>query len=166
MKDNQFKTAMLFGVPLLNIWAPTAEELVFRGILLLCVSSLTVSCAWPAIIICATLFGLMHWFGKKVDALEIFNEAKRGESMKEASERLVKDDPHQNTKKAIQVCLTFVLGLVTSYLAVKYQSLWLAVGIHFVWNLLAPIVLMLLFCVVLLIVVVFGALWNLVRKTS
>jgi membrane protease YdiL (CAAX protease family) len=48
---------------------------------------------------------------------------------------------HWQIKKSwLQVVLAFIFSVLAGYFGVKYQSIWLSVGIHFAWNLIMPIV--------------------------
>ena len=71
-KENQGKIIWLIGIPFQNVWAPVAEELVFRAPLIIVFSSISGN-AWRGIWISSILFSLVHYFGKKITLFEVLS---------------------------------------------------------------------------------------------
>lgn len=159
-RQNRWKVSFLVGIPAINVLAPTAEELIFRAPIIVIFSSLTCG-AWVGIIVSAVIFAITHWWGNKFSFKEI-NEAAKGESQAQADD-LTTAIKHLEESKAkelkirrlLHVGVTFILGILFGYFGIKYQSIWLCVGIHAAWNLVMPIVAL----IVGLIVAIAHGLW-------
>ncbi|GEM_PF-6607109 len=63
----------------MNIFAPTAEELIFRAPLVIAFGTLSLF-AWMGIAVSSVAFGAIHWFGKKISRLEVLSEKDSGNS--------------------------------------------------------------------------------------
>jgi len=151
INENKEMVAWRISAPMVCIYAPTFEELMYRGPLLLLFASLT-SSAWVGIGVSAFLFGIMHWFGPKTDISEMKNFTKTDDisaAIKEAQERQPK---LTLIKRSISVLAACVLGAVAGYYTIVYQSLWAGVAVHFVWNLVVPIMLPLMILSITLVV--------------
>lgn len=106
-KQNKWKDWLLIQ-PILIIWAPTAEELLFRAPLIIAFDAMS-PFAWYGIFISSALFSLVHWL--------------------EREKRDIR-------KKILNVVSTFLLSILAGYFGIKYQSIWLSVGIHAMCNLI------------------------------
>lgn len=154
-EKNQWKVTWTFGVPKVNVLAPAVEELIFRAPLVIAFSSMS-STAWYGVFISGGLFALTHWFGKQVNILEVFYARKNGhhksDDMMEEVNRLHKEKGKMiMVRKALHVVFTLPLGILAGYYGIKYQSVWIAFGIHLVWNLVMPIFLSILMILGMLI---------------
>jgi membrane protease YdiL (CAAX protease family) len=143
-KANMLKVIFLISAPYVYIFGPVLEELIFRAPLVVLFSSLT-DLVWIWIIISSILSALLHWKGKKVTLTEIFEADMRGETESDDVTLEEKRLFRQKGKKIIlekifQVIVTFLLGVLSGYFGIKYQSIWLCVGIHAAWNIFMPLV--------------------------
>jgi membrane protease YdiL (CAAX protease family) len=166
-KQNQWKVIWSVGTPLTNVWAPTIEELVFRAPIIIAFSAMS-SFAWYGVLTSSILFSLAHWFGKKIWMPEILSERENGDHKSDDVVEEV-DRLHQEAGNRIlmtriaHVVLTLPLGILAGYYGIKYQSIWVSVGIHSVWNLVMPTVVPLLILVVMLGFLALSSLWDKVR---
>ncbi len=141
LEKNQLKLSIWFGTPVVNIVAPTLEELIFRAPLVIAFSALTAE-AWIGIVISTILFGLMHFPGSKIEFSELVSLTRK--SNKDEIDGAVLTYQAENRgkllfRKCLHVVLTAILGLLAGYYGVLYQSIWVAVGIHAAWNLFMPV---------------------------
>lgn len=143
-KKNQWKVIWTVGMPLTNVWAPAIEELIFRAPLIIAFGAMS-SVAWYGVFASSTLFALMHWFGKKIWLLEILsarkNDDHKSDDVVAEIERLHREAGKKRilVKKVLHVVFTLPLGILAGYYGIKYQSIWVAFGIHLVWNLVMPV---------------------------
>jgi len=128
------------SLPVMYIQAPTLEELIFRGPLLFLFVSLT-SSAWIGIMVSALLFGVFHWFNPTADFSDMKKLAKTDDLASAAKEVEAQQPKLTLIKRSISVLVTCVLGAIAGYYTIVYQSLWAGVAVHFVWNLVVPIML-------------------------
>jgi|GEM_PF-1694387 membrane protease YdiL (CAAX protease family) len=140
------------SVPAMYILSPTAEELIFRGPLLLLFSSVT-SSAWIGIAVSALLFGVFHWFNPTAGFSDMKKLAKTDDLASAAKEVEAQQPKVTLAKRISSVLATSVLGAIAGYYAIVYQSLWAGVAVHFVWNLVLPIILPLVILSITLVVV-------------
>ena len=156
-EKNRWKLSLLIGLPLEWIWAPFGEELFFRAPLIVAFPALSRN-AWIAILVSAALFATLHWFNLPVLGGEIFEARKNGvvsDDPKEATSTLLKEKTVSDTKiprvamRIAKVVATFPMGVIAGYFGIKLQSVWAAVGIHFLANTLLPLVLMALTFIIL-----------------
>lgn len=147
-KKNQWKVESLLGIPAVNILAPATEELIFRAPLIIIFSDINGN-AWAGILVSAFAFASIHYFGCQIKLFEVL-QMKEGNQIKT-------DDPQTGIKeiekmqaqqmkirRLSHVVGTFPLGILAGYYGIKYQSIWISVGIHSAWNLLVPLILPLL----------------------
>ena len=144
-RENSKKNFWRISVPLLYIHAPVYEELIFRAPLVLLFDHVSES-AWLGIFISALLFGASHWWGFKIIPQGLYAKPNVGEETSdnylEEAKRL--QDENKKTvliQRVIQVCLTFGLGLLAGYYSIVYQSIWVAFGIHSLWNIVGTLLL-------------------------
>ena len=163
-KNNQWKVIWTVGTPLINVWAPAVEELIFRAPLIIAFGAMS-SVAWYGVFASSGLFALSHWFGKKIWMLDILSARENGNHKTDDLEAEVNQLHTEKGKmimvrKVLHVVFTFPLGILTGYYGIKYQSVWVAFGIHSTWNLVMPFILPFLgFFGVL----AFAFLWGMVR---
>jgi membrane protease YdiL (CAAX protease family) len=121
------------------IFAPTSEELIYRGPIII-LSGYLPEYKWLLIIISAIVFGIMHWYGAKISLHEIQqNEPSDGyetDNLKEIS-KTISDQKNKKTYilKSAQVVSATIGGVLMGYYGIKYQTIWVSVLIHFSWNL-------------------------------
>lgn len=143
-EEHQLKVTLTVGMPLMSLYAPAVEELIFRAPLIIAFSSVTTN-AWYGICASSLTFSLVHLFGKKVLMPEILAARQGGEH--QTDDVIVEADRiHAQLGKAVlrrkvwHAACTFIIGIFISYFAVASQSLWVAFGIHAAWNLIMPFV--------------------------
>lgn len=141
--ENQKKINLKFSLPMINIWAPTAEEVVFRAPIIIGFSALTYY-AWYGIIISSALFAALHWRGHKLHFGEITTFDSAGKPKTDDVQKRFDAVGHEKRKevlvrKVFHVFVSFWAGILFGYLGIQYQSLWAAVMAHAAWNLFAPI---------------------------
>jgi membrane protease YdiL (CAAX protease family) len=134
-----------------NVFAPFTEELVFRGPLVIFFGSLTGN-AWVAILTSAALFAALHLTNPALILPEEIIKKENDnlvDAIKEAREEL----PvwRKSVQKILQVAATFAMGTLSGYLAILKQSVWIAVAVHFAWNLIGGFILGLIVIVVIYI---------------
>lgn len=123
-----------------SVCSPAVEEVLFRAPLIIMFSSLS-SNAWYGIILSSALFSLLHLPKLKIaNIYTILAEWQKGnlesDSVKQESARLLSEQKVSTSKdKIIQLVVTFCLGVMFSYIGIVYQSLWLCVTVHAIWNL-------------------------------
>ena len=115
---------IIFSVllPTTLLFAPVLEELLFRDVPVLLFDRLS-EMAWVGIVASAALFSFTHRNGNF-----IVKSVAKAEG--------VDVSPRQRVAALIS---SFVLGIVCGWVAIKNQSLWYAIGTHFLWNLLLPV---------------------------
>lgn len=160
LNRHKFMVDFFVSQPLALILAPTLEELLFRLPLLLMFTSLT-SDAWTGIWISSCAFGFIHIFGAKVTGMEVMLAYMMGQTQsddfKEETQRIaLKTQGNIVIKRLIAFVFTTGAGVLISYFGIKYQSLWLCVGIHAAWNLIVPGVMMIVTMLVVMILIQLG----------
>ena|SRR3989344_3700349 len=160
---NKWKVIWLVGAPAVNVWAPTAEELIFRAPIIIAFGTMS-SSAWIGILISSAVFGAIHWFGKKINILEILSEKEAGNIKTdnldtELSELEATQSKRVRIQRIAHVFTTMPLGVLSGYYGIKYQSIWVSVSIHAIWNLVMPIILPLFVLIVVLSVLGISTLW-------
>lgn len=159
LKDNEKKALLLVALPLQVLWAPSFEELVFRAPLIVIFPAIS-SKAWIGIWISSILFVFIHWFNKPLSLIELYRKKENGLTETDDFETEAKRYMESLGKKKTilrlaKIPVMLVLGIVTAYFGIKYQSIWLSVGIHVVWNQVMPLItqlLVIVFIVVILII--------------
>jgi membrane protease YdiL (CAAX protease family) len=125
-------------IPLYVCLIPLAEEIIFRMPLLWLYEN--TSQAWTAIILSSILFGALHIKG----GVKVFPYIKE----KHLKGDLETDDLKVETKKMMSklslshklflrintVFWTFWLSIACAYYTIKFQNIWIGVGIHAAWN--------------------------------
>ncbi len=163
-KENKWKVLWLFGTPACNIWAPTAEELIFRAPLIIAFGSITGN-AWWGILASSVAFAFVHYFGKKINFLEVLSAKENGETKSDDLQAEITDmekaqAQQMKIRRLLHIVATLPLGILAGYYGIKYQSIWVSVGIHSVWNLLMPVLLPLLVLLVMLTFFGITELWD------
>jgi membrane protease YdiL (CAAX protease family) len=166
-KKNQWKVIWTVGTPLTNVWAPAVEELIFRAPLIIAFSAMS-SVAWYGVFASSGLFALSHWFGKKIWMPEILSARENGnhktdDVVAEMNRLHAEEGKMIMVRKVLHIVFTLPLGILAGYYGIKYQSVWVAFGIHSVWNLVMPAVLPILMLLGVLAFVGISSLWDRVR---
>ena len=164
VEQNKLKASLLLSSPNAYIFAPTWEELVFRAPIIIMFSELSQS-AWYGILASSILFSVLHWRGNKITFFEILdardNGEKESDNLEDESERLSqKMKKEVKQRKALHVLLTFLSGIIFGYFGIKYQSIWISVGLHSLWNLIMPILVVVLIILAAIIYVSLSSLWK------
>lgn len=167
LKKNQWKVVWTVGTPLTNVWAPAVEELIFRAPLIIAFSAMS-SVAWYGVFASSGLFALSHWFGKKIWMQDILSAKENGNHK---SDDVVAEVDRIHTeegkmilvRKILHIVFTLPLGILAGYYGIKYQSVWVAFGIHSVWNLIMPAVLPILMLLGVLAFLGISSLWDRLR---
>ena len=151
-KENKLK-AVLISTLSISLYAPALEELVFRAPLIIIFDTVS-GYAWIGILVSSVIFAAIHRFGKIGEiAFETMKESFITNGELEEEEEI--DDFELKRKNFIKrvnrnrLLSSFLIGILTGYLGVKYQSLYLCFGIHVAWNLLFPPLLTILFLIVM-----------------
>lgn len=145
LKKNQWKAVLLIGSPAVYILAPTLEELICRLPLIIIFSGIS-SNAWWGILVSSSFFALIHYSGNKITLQEAIQMKESGRA-KSNDLRVVTEDIEKlqirriKIQRLVHVIVVFPLGILAGYYGIKYQSIWLSVGIHFAWNLIVPVIL-------------------------
>ena len=166
-EKNKWKVIWTVGTPLTNVCGPAAEELIFRASLIIAFSAVS-SVAWYGIFASSGLFALIHWFGKKIWMPEILSARENGNHKTDDLEAEVNRLHSEERKmimvrKVLHVVFTLPLGILAGYYGIKYQSVWVAFGIHSIWNLIMPAVLSLLILLGMFAFLGISSLWDRVR---
>lgn len=163
-RKNRWKIIWTIGTPKEYIWFPAVEELIFRAPLIIAFSAVS-SGAWYGIFASSILFALTHWFGKKIFLEEIFSAGENGEQksddvMEEVKRLHAEKGRMIVVRKIFHVVFTLPFGILAGYYGIKYQSVWLAFGIHSAWNVIMPAIFPI---IMLLVTIAFAgilALWD------
>ena len=145
-KSNKKKGLLLYCLPALSISTPSREELIFRAPLLVFFGTVS-GLAWLGIIASAIVFSLMHFISPANKSIlkttRIIERECLGEELDPEGDENEEEDKKKTIRKVkmIRGVNSFIFGVLIGYLGVRYQSLWLCVGIHAGWNLVVPIVL-------------------------
>lgn len=166
-KKNQWKVVWTVGTPLTNVWAPAVEELIFRAPLIIAFGAMS-SVAWYGVFASSGLFALSHWFGKKIWMPDILSAKENGnhksdDVVAEVNRLHTEEGKMIMVRKVLHVVFTLPLGILAGYYGIKYQSVWVAFGIHSVWNLIMPAVLPLLMLLGVLAFLGISSLWDRMR---
>ncbi|OHA50340.1 MAG: hypothetical protein A3A80_00600 [Candidatus Terrybacteria bacterium RIFCSPLOWO2_01_FULL_44_24] len=153
------KIALLVGLPTLFIWAPTVEELIFRAPLIIVFGAMS-PYAWIGIVVSNIIFAVIHQGKNSVRkhiefSTHLSNQEGELATDDYETERagFIASQPKQTTvAKIFSVIPQFALGMLSGYLGITNQSIWLSVGIHCAWNIFAVIGLPLLIVLVTLVV--------------
>jgi len=134
------RKSTLISMPVFVIMVPAVEELIFRFPLVILFDTVSDLGAWYGIFISSGLFAFIHIFIPQVVTPDILTAYERGEcisdDVKEESKRIrKKNKKHVNIQRLSRIVFSFLLGLLAGYFAIKYQSIWVALGIHAGWNL-------------------------------
>jgi len=166
-EKNERKVSWMLGTPTNNVLAPAMEELIFRAPLIIAFSAMS-SVAWYGIFASSGIFALMHWLGKKIWMPDILsareNSDHKTDDMVVEVNRLHQEKGREiMVRKVLHVILMLPLGILTGYYGIKYQSIWVAFGIHSIWNLIMPIVLLIFMFLVMFALAGILFLWNKVK---
>lgn len=166
-KKNQWKVIWTISTPLTNVWAPAVEELIFRAPLIIAFAAMS-SFAWYGVFASSGLFALSHWFGKKILMPEILSARendnhKTDDLVAEVNRLRAEKGKMIMVRKVLHVFFSLILGILAGYYGIKYQSVWVAFGIHSGWNLIMPALLPFLMLLGVLAFVGIAALWDRVR---
>lgn len=115
---------LLLNFPAMVLGAPANEELILRAPLLISFSELSTT-AWIWIFALGVVFALSHWPGAKFINLDLILKRENISSL----------IPGTKARKIAQTIFSFPVGIALGYCAVKYQSIWLCVGLHAALNL-------------------------------
>lgn len=128
------------GVAVLLVWAPAAEELLFRAPLIIGFGSMSEPYAWEGLILSTIAFVLIHHMRIAPAQSECLAAWKKGE--------MPVSPPVAWHRRLAITFFTGCMSMLAGYYGVEYQSVWVSVGIHALWNLvvptLAPILLLLM----------------------
>ena len=133
-------TRMKLDTVTVSICSPAVEELIFRAPLIIMFHALS-SEAWYGIIILSILFSVLHLPKlKNTSIYVVLAEWKKGtllsDSVNQESTRLLSEQKRSTNKdKTVQLLVAFCLGVIFSLIGIVYQSLWLCVIVHIIWNL-------------------------------
>lgn len=138
-KRNRSKIFWRITFPLINVNGPLWEELVFRAPLVLLFPVVSNS-AWLGIGLSSIAFGSTHWSQ---------NYGTKFETKKE-----------EFWAGLAHTAITGILGAFCGYYAIKHQSVWIAVGLHALWNLILPNVLPFIILLISLVWMLMQRIWE------
>lgn len=116
------------------VFAPSLEELVFRGPLLLFVSNMSGTSSWLWVIGTSLAFALIHLVKSPVQQADLDNYDEEA-SFEESAKKFRKENPSMILRRRIiTIVTTFLLGMIFGYFGVQAHSLWVCFGIHLAWN--------------------------------
>ncbi len=167
-EKNKWKVGWTIGTPLANVWAPAVEEIIFRAPLIIAFSAVS-SVAWGGILASSGLFAIAHWSGKKIWMPEILfaresGDHKSDDVVTEINRLHQKEGKMIMVRKVLHVIFAFLLGILAGYYSIKYQSIWVAFGIHSLWNLIVPAILPFFMILGMLAFLGISSLWDRVWK--
>lgn len=167
-EKNQRKVIFYLAMPAQVVWAPVAEELIVRAPLIV-IFPVVSGYAWIGIIVSSVIFASVHYFGKKTGLSEVFEAKECGNTKTDNLDLEVAalEKTHADLlqkRRVTQVTATFLLGMLSGYCGILYQSIWVSVGIHAAWNLFLPAVLQLFILLVLLAYEYTTEMWNKFRR--
>lgn len=115
-KNNEWKI-LFIAMSLQNVSAPALSEIVFRAPLIIAFNEVSLA-AWDWIFVSSFFFLLVRLLlGRKLWTEQEINIVAR---------------------EVLTIASTLPLGILTGYYGIKYQSIWVAFGIHSVWNFFIP----------------------------
>jgi len=170
-EKNKWKFFWIVGLPNRGLGSPFVEELFFRAPLIIAFSAMS-SFAWYGVLASSCLFSLSHWFGKKISMPEILskreNSNHKSDDIETEIERLHQDKGKEIVvRRMLHMFFSLILGILAGYYGIKYQSIWVSVGIHSAWNLIMaeilPLFVLLFVSLGLLIYFAISSLWKRVR---
>lgn len=136
------KRRVLFfvGFPAIMMLA-LGEELVFRAPLILAFESWNRE-AWPWVALSSIVFGLIHYGDHMFAAMRTWSS---GESVKDETGAEINDYRKRlqivkgsmvvpRVARIARMCVTGCTGFGFAYVGITWQSIYLAAGTHFVWN--------------------------------
>lgn len=143
IRENQKILSSAYATPAAWVQGPFLEELIFRAPLVIIFQSVS-RLSWPWIVLSALAFGLIHWRGNKLTLEELTDDQEVDgvltDNLQEIIRRIEPKHRKEIAKRRVAHCLiASVLGIIAGFYSVKYQSIWLAVGIHAAWNFCNPI---------------------------
>lgn len=129
IQDTQTKVGFLKNIifPTVVVYAPTIEEVMFRLPLILAFSTINRQ-SLHVIVISGLLFGLHHI----TNPGSTFRELPDDLPLSAIKNR--ENDEKIGFRNYYQVVMTSILGILAGYFSVKFQSIWVAVAIHVLWN--------------------------------
>lgn len=162
-KNNRMKVFWTLSIPL-TVLSPAVDELIFRVPLIIAFGAIS-SVAWYGVFASSGLFALSHWFGKKIRMSEIIYAKENGnhksdDVVAEINRLHTKEGKIIMARRVLHVVLALPLGILTGYYGIKYQSVWVAFGIHFVWNFVIPVVVPILIFLGALVFFGISSLWD------
>lgn len=168
LTNNQWKAFWAIGMPGANVGGPAVEELIFRAPLIIAFSAMS-SVAWYGVFASSTVFALLHWPGKKILMPDILSTKENGDHKSDDIEAEIHRLHTENgemilRRKMFHVIFAFPVGILTGYYGIKYQSVWVAFGIHSAWNFVMPIVLPILVYLGAFVFLVIASLWDRARR--
>lgn len=131
-RKNKLKSFFMISAPLLYVYAPFFEELIFRAPIIIAFPIIS-DYAWLGIIISSIAFAITH--SSKKYAVKIADESLYG------SPKAIVDYSRESLIKKVRVVRlfsSFISGTLAGYFGIAYQSLYVSVGVHMAWNLLIP----------------------------
>lgn len=144
----------LIGILVAWVFGPLSEETLFRLPLLLLFDEMTAT-AWFFNVFTSLIFGFAHWRADLRNALRLsvdnnddYNDKPLGEKIE-----ILSSQPEESlAKKAVAICATTILGLISGYIIITKQSIMAAYITHVIWNFSFLVVLPLIGLILILIV--------------
>lgn len=132
---NRCKVILTVSIPWGVLMCPALEELIFRAPLIIIFEKMS-SLAWYAVFASGVIFWLTHliWIPNKLFTRKNFNYKNikltiDPKLLREENKRFVRF-------VVIKLISSMPVAIPAGYYGIRYQSIWIAFGIHLVWNLI------------------------------
>lgn len=148
---NRLKITIFLGLPLIILGA-TTEEFAFRLLIIIAFKEMS-ACAWIAILLSSALFAMSHNRNKYILHKtwgSFFDEDKKDEMIPK----------EKSLTKLIHISNAMILGIVLGYIGIRYQSLYLVIGLHMAWNLIGAAMVLVIISIIKLFVSVLINKWR------
>jgi membrane protease YdiL (CAAX protease family) len=162
VRQRKWMLYFVLAIPMVLVEAPFLEELTFRAPLIVLFGSLSKQ-AWLGIVLSAAAFAALHFPNSRLVLSEITGTKEdpiNGNTEERIREVEAKKRSELLLRKIAGVIAAFVLGVSAGFLGIKYQSLWVSVGFHVLWNLMIPIVLPIVVLLLMLLGLVGAWVWS------
>lgn len=172
LNQNKLKLFFLAGAPTSFIYAPTLEELIFRAPLIVAFDRMSAN-AWIGIAISAAAFGLIHLNSPMVYtflASDLDGQRERGTLSTDDIETEMARIKEEKASKVrvflwIKVAVMALVGVPLAYYGIRYQSLWVSVGLHAAVNIFSMLILPILIGLVHVLSILFISLVELAGRS-
>jgi len=137
--ENRYKYLLKSFIALV-LRAPALEELIFRAVLIIAFPILSAQ-VYYWILVSSIAFAALHIITYQVALQDVLAKGSiksyEAEITRADIKRIYKDRHKEIGKRTIfNICYAFLVGIIAAYYGIKYQSIWICVGIHASANLI------------------------------